>query len=108
MNFLASWLLKLFTTIAGLAAARMTRSMAVVTAAITLFLAMTAAFLVALKATLTGIVIVLNVPPEFVAGWAAVAPDNLETCIAAIFGAKLIDWAYNLNKDMLGMYLGGI
>ncbi|MOA69085.1 hypothetical protein D3C78_1970620 [compost metagenome] len=50
----------------------------------------------------------LDVPPEFVAGWAAVAPDNLETCIAAIFGAKLIDWAYNLNKDMLGMYLGGI
>ena len=108
MYAIANWFLKLFTAIAGYFASSLGRRAAVVTAAITIFIGITSAFLIAMKAFLTGVVIVLNVPPEFIAGWAAVAPSNLEACIAAMFGARLLDWAYNLNKDMMGMYLGGI
>lgn len=108
MHMLAAWFLKLFTGIAALFAARLGRRAAVATAALVLFIGITGAFLAAMKAFLIGIVVVLNVPPEFMAGWAAVAPHNLEACIAAMFGARLLDWAYNLNKDIMGMYLGGI
>lgn len=108
MFAIANWLLKLFTGIAAYFASSLGRQAAVVTAAITLFIGLTAAFLAAMKVFLTGVIVVLEVPPEFVAGWAAVAPSNLEACIAAMFGARLLDWAYNLNKDMMGMYLGGI
>lgn len=108
MTKLAGWLLSLFTTIATFFAARLGRRASVATAGVVLFVSLTAAFLAAMKVFAAGIVYSLNVPDTFLIGWAALAPSNLEACIAAMFGARLLAWAYNLNKDIMGMYLGGI
>lgn len=108
MHLLAGWFLRLFTSLAGFFMKGLTRKWAITTAAVTLFLGLTAAFVLALKAILVGLIVALDVPPQFVVGFAAVAPDNLEACISALFAAHLLAWAYNLNKDLMGMYLGGI
>lgn len=107
MMKLASWLLGAFTTVAAFFAKFVTRRFAIVLSGVTVFLAMTASVFAAIHSMIAGAAASIS-NPHVLMGMSAVMPDNFELCIAVYFSAKLTLWAYNLNKDLLQMYLGGI
>lgn len=85
-----------FTTIAGYAAASITRKAVIVFSVITAFVAVTAAFLVCVKFIVTGILALL-VMPAWIASWLGMfIPSNYGGVISLIMSAKTCKAAYNL------------
>lgn len=103
----ASWFLGIFTTLANFFMRFVSRRFAIASALVTALVGMTVAFSLAIKGLIAGLAVTLNAPPEFFMGIAAICPDNFEACIAAMISAKTLAWAYNFNRDILRMYLGG-
>lgn len=104
---LAQWLLGAFTTVAAFFAKFVTRRFAIALSGTTVMIAMTAAVFAAIHALVAGLAISIT-NQHVLMGMSALMPDNLEICISVYFSARMTLWAYNLNKDLLQMYLGGI
>ncbi len=107
MSSMASWFLGAFVTIASFFLKFVTRRFAIALAGTTVLIAMTLAVYGVMVGFLSGIVSSIS-NPYLLMGMSAVMPDNLEICISVYFSARITMWAYNFNKDLLGMYLGGI
>ncbi|MNG08717.1 hypothetical protein D3C84_920950 [compost metagenome] len=110
MSFLARWFLGVFTNVAGWFMAVFTRKTAIVLAVVTVIITMTVALATALKVALASLsqYSTLAVPEPVLDGIAMLMPDNFEYCLTAMFSARVTLWAYNFNKDLIKMYLGGI
>ncbi|WP_420170662.1 DUF5455 family protein [Pseudomonas alloputida] len=110
MPFLAAWLLSVFTNVATWFLQFLSRRFAIVAAVTTVIVGMTVALSLLLKSFLLSISVYANTlfPPSFVIGFASVMPENFEACIALMASTRISIWAYNFNKDLLKMYLGGI
>lgn len=85
-----------FTTLAGYAAASITRKAVIVFSVITAFVAVTAAFLVCVKIIVTGLVALIAMP-AWLASWLGMfIPSNYGGVISLIMSAKTCKAAYNL------------
>jgi hypothetical protein len=107
MTMMANWFLGIFTTLATFFAKYVGRRFAIALTGTTALLAMTGAMYAALVGLISGMVAQISNPYVLI-GMSAVMPDNFELCISVYFAARIIMWAYNFNKDLLHMYLGGI
>lgn len=110
MPLLAGWFLTIFTNVATLFLKFLSRRFAIVAAVTAVIISMTLALSLVLKGLLAGLAIYVNtvLPSTFVMGFASVMPNNFEFCIGIMASTKVTIWAYNFNKDLLKMYLGGI
>lgn len=106
---LAKFFLGAFTTIAGLFTGLFSRKTAIALAVTTVIIAMTTALSLGLKASIAALQVYAMpaVPASFFAGFVALCPENADVCLTAMFSARLTVWAYNFNKDLLKLYLGG-
>lgn len=104
---LAHWFLGAFTTIAAFFAKFVTRRFAVAIAVTTVMIAMTATVFAVIHGLIAGMAVAIS-NQYLLMGITALMPDNLEICISVYFSARVTLWAYNLNKDLMYMYLGGI
>lgn len=103
----ANWLLGIFTTLAGFFAQFVTRRFAIALAGTTVLLGMTATVFGILHAAIAGLV--MSITSNYVLiGMTSLIPDNFEICLSVYFSSRVTVWAYNLNKDLMFMYLGGI
>lgn len=107
---LAKFFLGAFTTIAGWFMGLFSRKTAIALAVTTVIIGMTAALSLALKAAIATLQVYATpvVPAAFFAGFGPLMPENTDVCLTAMFSARVTVWAYNFNKDLLKMYLGGI
>ncbi|WP_454871309.1 DUF5455 family protein [Pseudomonas mohnii] len=107
---LAKFFLGAFTTVAGWFMGMFSRKTAIALAVTTVILAMTTALSLALKGAIAALQIYATpvVPASFFVGFGALCPENADVCLTAMFSARVTVWAYNFNKDLLKMYLGGI
>lgn len=85
-----------FSTIAGYAAASITRKAVIVFSVISAFVAVTAAFLVCVKLIVTGLVALVAMPVWFVSWIGMFIPSNYGGVISLIMSAKTCKAAYNL------------
>jgi len=110
MPLLAGWFLTIFTNIAGFFLKFLSRRFAIVASVTAVIIGMTVALSLLLKGMLAGLAVYANTvfPPTFVVGFASVMPENFEVCIGLMASTRVSIWAYNFNKDLLKMYLGGI
>lgn len=104
---LAQWFLGAFTTIATFFAKFVTRRFAIALSGTTVLIAMTATTFAVIHGLIAGMAASIT-NPSLLIGMSALMPDNLEICISVYFSARVTLWAYNLNKDLLHMYMGGI
>lgn len=104
---LAQWLLGAFTTIAAFFAKFVTRRFAIALAGTTVMIAMTATVFAVIHGLIAGMAITIS-NQYLLMGITALLPDNFEICVSVYFSARMTLWAYNLNKDLMFMYLGGI
>jgi len=92
-----------FTSLAGFAAASITRKAVVVFSVITAFVAVTAAFLVCIKIIVTGLIALL-VMPVWIQSWVGMfIPSNYAGVISLIMSAKTCKAAYNLAVEKVKM-----
>lgn len=107
---LAKFFLGAFTTLAGWFTGMFSRKTAIALAVTTVIIGMTAALSIALKGAIAALQVYATpvVPASFFIGFGALCPDNADVCLTAMFSARVTLWAYNFNKDILKMYLGGI
>lgn len=103
----ANWFLTAFTTIAAFFAKFVTRRFAIALAATTVLVAMTATVFGLIKAMIAGMAVLIT-NQYVLMGISSLIPVNFEICISVYFAARLTLWAYNFNKDLMHMYLGGI
>ena len=104
---IANWLFGIFTTLAGFFAQFVTRRFAIALAGTTVLIAMTSAVFAILHAAISTIAV--SITNNYVLiGMTSVIPDNFEICVSVYFSTRVTVWAYNLNKDLMYMYLGGI
>jgi hypothetical protein len=106
MQRIALFFFNWFTAWASLASLYVTRKVAIVIAVIVVLLSMTTAFWLSLKAVLSGLAMAL--PSEFAGGAGLIVPSNAVGCLAAYCAARLVFWAYHLNRDILGFYVNGM
>lgn len=93
----------LFTTIAGYAAASLSRKAIVVFSVITAFAAVTAAFLVCMKILITGLIAFVAMP-TWIASWLGMfIPSNYAGVISLIMSAKTCRAAYDLAVEKVKM-----
>lgn len=107
MSALATFFLGIFSTLAGFFLKFVTRRFAIALAGTTVLIAMTAVVFAAIHALIASMAVVIT-NQYLLMGFTALLPDNFEICISVYFSARMTIWAYNLNKDILMMYLGGI
>lgn len=93
----------LFTSVAGYAAASISRKAIIVFSVITAFVAVTAAFLVCMKIIITGLVAMIAMP-AWLASWIGMfVPSNYAGVISLIMSAKTCKAAYNLAVEKVKM-----
>ncbi|MBI2779421.1 MAG: DUF5455 family protein [Gammaproteobacteria bacterium] len=107
MQYLATFLLTAFTNVAAFFMKFVTRRFAIGLAVVTVFIAMTAIFAAALHGMVAAAMSAMSTHMLLV-GFTSLIPSNFEVCVGIYFAARITDWAYSLNKDILRMYLGGI
>lgn len=99
MVWLGNLLVSLVTSIVTYFGAKLSQKTIFATAAVTAFAAITAAFVVAIKALAVGLVYSL---PSFMAPTIGMLlPSNLAVCIGAIVGAKLAVAIYQYHLENL-------
>lgn len=104
---LAQWFLGAFTTIATFFAKFVTRRFAIALSGTTVLIAMTATTFAVIHGLVAGMASTISSQPILM-GMSALMPDNLEICISVYYSARITLWAFNFNKDLLHMYMGGI
>lgn len=104
---MSQWFLGAFTTIAAFFAKFVTRRFAIALSGATVLIGMTATVWAVLHGLITGLIVSMT-NPHLLMGFTALMPDNFEICISVYFSARMTLWAYNFNKDLMHMYLGGI
>ena len=107
MQYLATFLLTAFTNIAAFFMKFITRRFAIGLAVVSVFIAMTGVFAAALHA-MVAVAMVTMSTHWLLFGFSSLIPSSFEVVVSIYFAARITDWAYNLNKDILKMYLGGI
>lgn len=95
---MAAWLAPLFASLAAFFGQWMAKKTMIVTSFVAGSLALTTAFVVAVKALLAGIVAQL---PSWAVGVGYFVPDNAALCLSAVLTAKIARWIYDYHFGVL-------
>jgi hypothetical protein len=99
MPLLGFWIGSLMTSLASFFSLYISKKVALTAAAITLFLALTGAMLLALKGAIQAVYVVA--PPELAIAVGWLVPDNVGACFAAIMTAKFIRFVYDYQVQTI-------
>lgn len=92
-----------FNSLAVFFAFFLARKVAIVAAAILFLVALTAGFVAAMQALITGVIVAA---PDWLAiGASWFVPSNVDECIAAIAGAHTLRWTYDWQVKVVGARL---
>lgn len=103
MPILAAYIGTLFTSIATFFATYITKRLAIIAAAIALFVSVTAAFFVSIKALLSGLSVAL--PEAVVIGASWFLPANAVPCVSAVLTALALRWVYHWQIKIIQLKL---
>lgn len=107
MRFFAPFLLDVFLKLGMFFTRFITRRFAIALSVGTVFLSMVVGTWTVLTNLLNGIEFIIS-DHSLLLGIYSVLPSNFEMVMSLYFSARLVVWAYNLNADLLKMYMGGI
>ena len=83
-----------------------TKKLAIVAAAITVMVGLTAALFVASTALVTSVYVTL--PSSITAGISIVLPENIHACVGVLVTARILNWAYDWQTKFIGWKVGAV
>lgn len=98
MSAIATWIVGLITNVVAFFGLQLSKKTLYAAAAVTAMLALTAALIVAIKASLAGIAVGIPFIPSQAY---AFIPQNAAACIASIFSARFARFVYDYNMKAL-------
>jgi len=99
MGFLIPLITSLFTGITTFLAQYLTKLVAQKAAGVVLFLSLTSAFLLSMKAIVTGLA--MAVPPEMALAIGWFMPSNFLVCVSAYASASVATWVYTQKTRII-------
>lgn len=103
MPILAAWIGSLLTSIASFFAVFLTKRVALILAAVTVLVGITATMVGAMQALIAGVS--YAAPPMLLTGWGWVVPDNFDDCVVAYISALTLRWGYDWQVRVVQMKL---